>query len=112
MTECNQSQFQFEVHFSRRGVAEFSGARLTSDGGALLLRAADRKIGLLRRVVGCFSDARDPQRIAHALSEVLSATDPMGNKTVNPPFAKTAKGRPPTEKTRGSSAIAPNGSKN
>ena len=72
MTECNQSQFQFEGHFSRRVVAEFSGARLTSDGGALLLRAADRKIGLLRRVASCFTDARDPQRIAHELSEMLA----------------------------------------
>ncbi|MGB9464197.1 MAG: IS1380 family transposase [Candidatus Acidiferrum sp.] len=72
MTECNQSQFEFEAHFSRQVVAEFSGERLTTEGGALLLRAADRKIGLLRRVVHCFSDARDPQRIEHALSEMLA----------------------------------------
>jgi len=63
MTECNQSQFAFEAHFSRQVVAEFSGERLTTEGGALLLRAADRKIMLLRRVASCFSDARDPQRI-------------------------------------------------
>ena len=72
MTECNQSQFEFEAHFSRRVVAEFSGERLTTEGGALLLRAADRKIGLLRRVVRCFRDARDPQRIEHELSEMLA----------------------------------------
>jgi DDE family transposase len=71
MTECNQSQFEFEAHFSRRVVAEFSGERLTTEGGALLLRAADRKIRLLRRVVHCFTDARDPQRIEHELSEML-----------------------------------------
>jgi Transposase DDE domain group 1 len=71
MTECNQSQFEFEAHFSHRVVAEFSGERLTTEGGALLLRAADRKIGLLRRVVRCFTDARDLQRIAHELSEML-----------------------------------------
>ena len=72
MTECNQSQFEFEAHFSRRVVAEFSGERLTTEGGALLLRAADRKIGLLRRVARCFADARDPQRIEHELSEMLA----------------------------------------
>src|SRR6266481_4306952 len=71
MTECNQSQFEFEAHFSRRVVAEFSGERLTTEGGALLLRATDRKIGLLRRVVSCFTDARDPQRVEHELSEML-----------------------------------------
>src|SRR5881398_992653 len=72
MTECNQSQFEFEAHFSRRVVAEFSGERLTTEGGALLLRAADRQMGLLRRVVRCFRDARDPQRIEHELSEMLA----------------------------------------
>src|SRR5438046_10673395 len=72
MTECNQSQFEFEAHFSRRAVPEFSGERLTTEGGALLLRAADRKMGLLRRVVRCFRAARDPQRIEHALSEMLA----------------------------------------
>ena len=71
MTQCNQSQFEFEAHFSRRVVGEFTGARLTTEGGALLLREADRKIGLLRRVVSCFRDARDPQRIEHELSEML-----------------------------------------
>jgi len=72
MTQCNQSQFEFEAHFSRRVVAEFTGARLTTEGGALLLREADRKIGLLGRVVSCFRDARDPQRIEHELSEMLA----------------------------------------
>ena len=72
MTECNQSQLEFEAHFSRRVVAEFSGAQLTTEGGALLLRATDRKIGLLRRVVSCFTDTRDPQRIEHELSEMLA----------------------------------------
>jgi len=71
MTECNQTQFPFEAHFSRGVVAEFSGERLTTEGGSLLLRAADGKIGLLRRVGRCFTDARDPQRIEHELSEML-----------------------------------------
>ncbi len=72
MTECNQSRFEFEAHFSRRVEAEFSGERLTTEGGALLLRAVDRKIGLLRRVENCFTDARDAERIAHELSEMLA----------------------------------------
>jgi Transposase DDE domain group 1 len=72
MTECSETLFPFEAHFSRRVVAEFTGERVTTDGGALLLRAADRKIALLRRVVRCFSDARDPQRIEHELSELLA----------------------------------------
>ncbi|HVB59431.1 MAG TPA: IS1380 family transposase [Candidatus Acidoferrales bacterium] len=72
MTECTQSQFEFEAHFSRRVVAEFSGERLSTEGGSLLLRAADRKIWLRRCVARCFSDARDPQRIEHELSAMLA----------------------------------------
>jgi hypothetical protein len=53
-------------------VAEFSGERLSIEGGALLLRATDHKIGLLRRVVRCFTDGRDPERIEHELSEMLA----------------------------------------
>jgi hypothetical protein len=68
MTECTQSQFSFEAHFSRQVVGRFDGSRLTTDGGALLLRQADRKIGLLRRLVGCFRDARQPERIGHELA--------------------------------------------
>ena len=56
MTECNQSLFPFEAHFSRQVVAEFEGSWLTTEGGSLLLRQADRKIDLLRRVAGCFTD--------------------------------------------------------
>jgi hypothetical protein len=72
MTECNQSAFPFEAHFSRQVVAHFDGAQMTTDGGALLLRAADRKIGLLKRVARCFTDARDPERIEHTLGEMLA----------------------------------------
>ncbi len=72
MTECTQSQFPFEAHFSRQVVGRFDGSRLTTDGGGLLLRQADRKIGLLRRVVGCFTDTRQPERIEHELGEMLA----------------------------------------
>ena len=71
-TECNQESFSFTVHFSRRVEAEFSAGRVSSDGGALLLREADRRINLLGRVAGCFSDGRAPLLIKHRLSEMLA----------------------------------------
>ena len=49
MTECNQETFGFASHFSRRIEASFTAGRVSTDGGALLLRQADRKIGLLKR---------------------------------------------------------------
>src|SRR6202521_4803396 len=72
MTECNQTLFSFEAHFSRRVVGQFAGERLTTEGGSLLLRQAERKIGLLRRVAACFTDYRQPDRIEHRLEEMLA----------------------------------------
>ena len=53
MTECSETLFPFEAHFSRRVVAQFTGDCLTTEGGSLLLRQVDRKIGLPRRVAAC-----------------------------------------------------------
>ncbi len=72
MTECIQSQFPFEAHFSRQVVAQFDGGQISTEGGAPLLRQVDRRIGLLRRVTRCFLDTRDPQRIEHRLGEMLA----------------------------------------
>jgi Transposase DDE domain group 1 len=72
MTECTQQGFAFEGHFSRRVVAEFSGDRMTTEGGALLLRETDRRIDLLRRVADCFTDTRQPERVEHRLAEMLA----------------------------------------
>src|SRR5947209_12012570 len=62
MTECSQSQFPFEAHFSRQVMGRFDGSQLTTDGGGLLLRQADRKTGLLQRVTACFTDHRRLER--------------------------------------------------
>src|SRR5207302_2865564 len=72
MTECSETLFPFEAHFSRQVVAQFAGDWLTTEGGSLLLRQADRKISLLRRVAGCFRDYRQPERIEHRLEEMLA----------------------------------------
>jgi len=72
MTECSQGTFAFTAHFSRRVEAGFSGGRVSTDGGVLLLREVDRKIHLLGRLAACFSDGRAPLRVRHPLSEMLS----------------------------------------
>lgn len=72
MTECNQNQFAFAPHFSRQVSARFSERQLSTEGGALLLRETDRKIGLLRRVSKCFFDHRQPWLIEHELGQLLS----------------------------------------
>ena len=72
MTECTQEVFCFAAHFSRRVEAGFTAGQVSSDGGALLLRQADRKIGLLERVASCFTDRRAPVYVQHQLSEMLA----------------------------------------
>lgn len=72
MTECSQESFAFAPHFSRQVKAEFSAGQVSSDGGALLLRQADRRINLLGRLAACFSDGRAPLLITHPLSEMLA----------------------------------------
>jgi hypothetical protein len=52
-------------------VADFDGGAITSDAGALLLGATDRAIGLVDGFAACFSDGRDPGRVAHELPTLI-----------------------------------------
>ncbi|HUA93617.1 MAG TPA: IS1380 family transposase [Terracidiphilus sp.] len=72
MTECNQEVFSFAAHSSRRVEAGFTAGQVTSDGGALLLREAERKVNLLGRLADCFTDGRNPKWVEHLLPEMLS----------------------------------------
>ena len=52
--------------------ANFDGGDLSSDGGLMLLRRTDERIGLTRAVAAVFSDPRDPARITHRLRDLLA----------------------------------------
>ena len=47
MTECTPTPLPFARGNRRAVLADFSGGVLTSDAGALLLREADRRLGLI-----------------------------------------------------------------
>jgi hypothetical protein len=49
----------------------FDGGRMSSDGGVLVLREAERQIGVVARLAACLRDGRDPARIDHSLAEML-----------------------------------------
>ena len=72
MTECNQTSFQFEGHFSRQVTARFDGGQQTSDAGGLLLRETDRRLKLLKRFAACFVDGRSAGRIDHPVEEMVA----------------------------------------
>ena len=50
----------------------FDGGDLTSDGGLMLMRRVDERIGLTRAVAAVFSDGRDPAKITHRLRDLIA----------------------------------------
>ena len=72
MTECSQSSFGFEALGSREIVARFDGGRISSDGGAFLLRQTDQRLNLLPRLAECFLDGRNQKLVEHSILEMLS----------------------------------------
>jgi len=71
VTNCTQESFEFPVVKRRKVEAEFSGGDITSDGGVLLLREADRRLGLLESINRVLHDPRDANRIVHSQLSLL-----------------------------------------
>jgi hypothetical protein len=72
MTECTQSSFDLQAHFSHEVVARFDGGAMTSDAGAVLLRETDRRLNLLPRLAAGFEDHRHPWLISHTVKEMVA----------------------------------------
>ena len=51
--------------------AVFDEPDTTSDGGALLVKAADQRLGLTEALAACLEDARAAERIDHTLHDLL-----------------------------------------
>jgi hypothetical protein len=58
--------------FPKRIVAQFDQRHGSSDGGALLLKAADRRYGLISGLAACLEDERQTGKIEHTLEELLA----------------------------------------
>lgn len=71
-TECSATQLVFEGFLGRQVVGDFDGGAVTSNGGALLLREADRVIGLTRQVAGAVRDGRDPDARVHSVPTLVA----------------------------------------
>jgi hypothetical protein len=52
-------------------VARFDGGHLSSDGGLLVVREIERRLGVAERLAACIVDARDPGRTVHRLAEII-----------------------------------------
>jgi len=72
MTEHNTTEcLLFPELCERPVVAEFDQRQGSSDGGAILLGAADRRLGLTAALAASLEDAREPGKVQHELIELL-----------------------------------------
>jgi len=71
MPNCTQATFDFPSLKRRKVQTEFSGGDITSDGGVLLLREIDRRLGLLQAIDATIPDPRDPRYIEHSQLSLL-----------------------------------------
>jgi hypothetical protein len=71
MTDDMLPNFDLPAVRRKKLTAGFDGGHLSSDGGLLLLREAERKLGIANRLAGAIRDRRDQSRIDHELPELL-----------------------------------------
>ena len=57
----------------KKVTAAFDGGQISSDGGALLLAGADKRLGLIDRLAAIIPDHRDPALITHTMADILRA---------------------------------------
>jgi hypothetical protein len=88
-------------------IATFDQAHASSDGGAIVLTAADRHLGLLNALTGTVPDARASARVTHTVSDLIAQRvfaiacgHPDGNdadRLADDPIHKLLLGRDPIE---------------
>lgn len=78
-TQCNTNQLEFLPFKSstgnqrtRRVLGRFDADKVSSDGGVALLREAEHRFGVIRRLSECFTDRRDPRYITHPLFSIVA----------------------------------------
>lgn len=73
MTDLTPLPFDLPAVARKKLTVDFDGGNQSSDAGVLLLRAAERKIGIVARLAAASPDRRDPARVLHKLNEIIGA---------------------------------------
>ena len=73
MTDDTPLPFDLPTVERKKVTVDFSGGTQSSNGGLLLLRQAERKLGVCRRLAAAMPDRRDPDRIQHEMFEMVTA---------------------------------------
>ena len=71
MTQCNSNRLSFSNLCRQEVTADFDGGTLTSDGGMVLLREADRQLGLTAAINEVVPDPRNQFFITHEQEHML-----------------------------------------
>jgi len=71
MTEDTPLPFDLPAVHRKKLTVDFNGGTQSSNGGLLLLREAERKLGVCQRLAAGMPDRRDPDRIQHSMREML-----------------------------------------
>lgn len=64
-------EIKFQNNFNREVIGCFDGGSITSDGGGLLLREAEKASGVIELFATCFSDYRNQDYIEHSIYELV-----------------------------------------
>ena len=73
MSEDTLLAFDFPAIGRKKVTAAFDGGRMTSDGGVLLLAAAERRLGIARTLAALIADPRNPLLVTHSVADILRA---------------------------------------
>ena len=69
LSEC--SRVLFPNLFDKPLLAQFDQPHTSSDGGAVLLKAAEKAYGLVAGFVRCLVDRREPGKVRHTVADLL-----------------------------------------
>jgi len=73
MTDDTPLPFDLPSVHRKKLTVDFEGGNQSSDAGLLLLRQAERKLGVCRRLADAMPDRRDASRICHDMFEMVMA---------------------------------------
>lgn len=73
MFDDTTAPFLFPAVGREKVAAAFDGGRITSDGGVMLLAAAERRLGIADRLARLIADARNPLFVTHSVADILRA---------------------------------------
>ncbi|MDE2810632.1 MAG: transposase, partial [Gemmatimonadota bacterium] len=71
MTDDSLLPFDLPSVQRKKVSAAFDGGLISSDGGLVLLREAERSLGLAETLAGCIRDRRNQAQVVHSLSAML-----------------------------------------